>query len=824
MKIFGVSGKKMATYWDLLYGEIELPEWLEPFVRIPEFARLRDVRLSNVDSIQFKDFGSASRWSHSIGVAYLASICAKEKNLGTEREAILILSGLLHDVATPPFAHTAEYVLHGYEHELETSQVLSSIASRHSDPDLPVFGSALPRFAEACKRLSRELQIEIRPERVAECILGEGELGYLVSGTIDLDNADNVVRGCCLMGLDVSRSLPIELAGWLAQQSGVTIELETCEHEAVQKWLALRKQYYGLFFDSGDQELGRQAFLQHLMRRALRQGLSRRTLVWNTDSGFLTALEKLETPDRGAYPLEELVVRYRLVEPLTKVADVEIREPEKLAILIGPEAVSWMERKFEAPESHYFVMVSRNRGNVKKADIFDGSIGRFLLFRLGENFTQEHLPEWLGCMIGRGVTTRRLKDKLAESISICLDDWWSVRPWERSSELHGQNVISALEGIGDWGFRVSRNRTLHGYPSTFVHAIPSALLHALGLRGGTVLDPFGGTGQTGAEIAKVGGLGVSADSNVVATMVARAKLTYLSLEERASLRSISRKELEHTSCCSYPEFRLREKWHHAETLDELGRVRVFIDRFRDQNVWYFLATCMSAILPLCTARRGKQHGFFADSTPLSKGETEPPYCNAMGLFLEKIKVNLDILEKYYGGFERSGRNASTAMERVRVLQRNVVGSSGVDYGLEADGVDAVITSPPYLCMADYSLGNRLSYYWLFPKELDADYKIEIGARRRRSNPLEAERRYFSDLGCFVDLCKELIRPHGFLALILGEPQAKAFKDSDVTGRIRRMVEEEGFRHLWGVWRPITWHRNHGYQRLRQEQLVVFRKE
>lgn len=823
MSSCGATGREMATYWDLLYGEIELPNWLEPFVRIPEFARLRDVRLSNVDSIQFKDFGSASRWSHSIGVAYLASICAKERRLGVERETILILAGLLHDVATPPFAHTAEYVLHGYEHELETSQVLSSIASRHSDPNLPVFGSALPRFSEACKKLSRELRVDIRAEKVAECILGEGDLGYLVSGTVDLDNADNVVRGCYLMGLDVPRFLPLDLARWLARQDGVTLDLEACKEESVQKWLSLRRQYYGLFFDSGDQELGRQAFLQHLMRSALRQGISRRNLVWNTDNGFLAALEKLETPDRSSYPLEELVVRYRLVEPVTKIADVEIREPEKLAVLIGPEAVSWMERKFEAPESHYFVMVSRNRGGAEKDDIFGSPVGRFLLFRLGENFAREHLPEWLGGMVGPVTATRRLKNKIAEAIAICLEDWWSVRPWEQSTELHERNVVSALEGIGDWGFRVSRNRTLHGYPSTFVHAIPSALLHALGLGGGTVLDPFGGTGQTGAEIAKVGGVGISADSNGIATLVAKAKLSYLSVKERAVIRSITRREIESTSFDAYPEFPLREKWHHGRTLEELCRIRALVEKYEGQKVWYFLATCMSAILPSCTARRGKQHGFFADSTPLAKDENEPPYCDAMGLFLAKIGVNLDILEQYYGGFERSGRSAADALERITVLQRNIVDSKGIDFDLEAESVDGVITSPPYLCMADYSLGNRLSYYWLFPEDLDLDYGIEIGARRRRFNPLEAERRYFADLGHFVELCKELIKPQGFLALVLGEPQAKAFRESDAGGRVRRMVEKEGFNHLWAVWRPITWHRNHGYQRLRQEKLMVFRK-
>ena len=813
----------MATYWDLLYGEIELPNWLEPFVRIPEFARLRDVRLSNVDSIQFKDFGSASRWSHSIGVAYLASICAKERRLGAEREAILILAGLLHDVATPPFAHTAEYVLHGYEHELETSQVLGSIASNHSDPNLPVFGSALPRFSEACRKLSRELRVDIRPNKVAESILGMGDLGYLISGTIDLDNADNVVRGCYLMGLDVPRFLPVDLAKWLARQSGITLDLEKCREEAVQQWISLRKKYYSLFFDSGDQELGRQAFLQHLMRSALRQGITRRNLIWNTDSGFLTALERLETPDRSSYPLEELVVRYRLMEPVTKVADVEIRESEKLAVLIGAEAVAWMERQFEAPESHYFVMVSRNRGGEKREDIFDNPVGRFLLFRLGENVSREHLPEWLGSMVGSVVAARRLKNRIAEAIAIRLEDWWSVRPWEQSTELHGRNVVSALEGIGDWGFRVSRNRTLHGYPSTFVHAIPSALLHALGLGGGTVLDPFGGTGQTGAEIAKVGGVGVSADSNGIATLVAKAKLTYLSLKERALIRSITKGEIENYFFDSYPEFPLREKWHHGRTLDELCKIRTLVDKYHDQKVWYFLATCMSAILPSCTARRGKQHGFFADSTPLAKDEDKPPYCDAIDLFLTKVRVNLDILEQYYGGFERSGRSVTDALERIRVLQRNIVDSTEEDYGLKKESVDGVITSPPYLCMADYSLGNRLSYYWLFPEELRLDYEIEIGARRRRSNPVEAEKKYFADLAHFVGLCKGLIKPQGFLALVLGEPQAKAFRESDVVGRVRRMVEEEGFDHLWAVWRPITWHRNHGYQRLRQERLVVFRK-
>src|SRR4051794_4791565 len=45
---------RSMQFQDLLYGRICLPEWLEPFLKIPEFVRLRGVRLSNVDSIEFK--------------------------------------------------------------------------------------------------------------------------------------------------------------------------------------------------------------------------------------------------------------------------------------------------------------------------------------------------------------------------------------------------------------------------------------------------------------------------------------------------------------------------------------------------------------------------------------------------------------------------------------------------------------------------------------------------------------------------------------------------------------------------------------------------
>ncbi|MCA1706966.1 MAG: HD domain-containing protein, partial [Actinobacteria bacterium] len=123
---------------DVLYGTVSVPEYLVPAIRTPEFVRLRGVGLSNVDSYEFKDL-SPSRWAHGIAVAALAWKCARLRGLSTRDEVHLVLAGLLHDVATPPFAHTAEYVVPNFDHEVESRNILAGRWSDYVDPSTAVF-------------------------------------------------------------------------------------------------------------------------------------------------------------------------------------------------------------------------------------------------------------------------------------------------------------------------------------------------------------------------------------------------------------------------------------------------------------------------------------------------------------------------------------------------------------------------------------------------------------------------------------------------------------------------------------------------------------
>jgi HD superfamily phosphohydrolase len=809
---------------DILYGQIELPEFLVPFIRLPEFVRLRGVGLSNVDSVELKDFNGPSRWEHGIAVAWLSGQCAAHRSLPPRDTVQLMLAGLLHDVATPPFAHTAEYVLPGFDHEVETQNLLAARPSDDSWPDAPVFESELPQFRMACDALSRQLRLEIDPDEVARMVVGDGDLGYLMSGTLDLDNADNVTRACLYLGWDVDRDLPRRLAIWLAQQPGLPVEIESVRDQDVRMWLEYRHRLYSAFFEAGDTELGREAFLQHLMRRALRAGILRRSVIWNTEDGLLSEIANLDDRGAGHYvSLSALVRRYRLLEPPHRIIALAIEDPEVFRALQTPQAATWIESQLSTEDLEVFVMVSARRwaSGPDASSLVRRPDGALLAFKLGTDWRYEQLPEWLRSELPAALQGRLLTTNVGRVLLSRLRQWAAERPWLEYSEERVGDVPQVLESIGDWSFRLSKNDNFHAYPSTFVHAIPASLITALGLKGELVVDPFGGTGQTAVEAIKYGGTCVTSDINSIATLVARARLTYLTSDERRRLRSLSEDDLRRADPVEAPVFPNRDKWHNPETLAELCSILGLVRAVGSPRVQQFLEATFSSVLPATTARRGRQHGFFADNTPLAAGVSAPPYQPAITVFLSKLQRNVALVERLYAFIERTGRNPQEELCRATVVQLDAIAAKPSDYGIAPRSAAAIVTSPPYVGMADYSLGNRLSYYWLLPSNLSKDFELEVGARRKRTSRAALLAAYLGAMENFALRALELIRPGGFLAVVVGSPQARLYAHMDIGRQVEQRFLAAGFKPLWSRDREISWHRNHGYQRLTTERVSVY---
>lgn len=812
----------MIEFADILYGTIKLPDWIMPFIKLPEFLRLRGVRLSNVDSFQFKDFSGPNRWEHSIAVAYLAQICAEKRKLPEKEKIQLILAALLHDVATPPFAHTAEYVLDNFDHEFESYSLIKGTPGKDFRPDWPIYASQISQFAKAIKKLQKSLRLDIDIDTIANMVIGNGDIGFLVHGTIDLDNIDNVVRACLHIGIDVDRQLPLQLAAWLAEQQYPPTDIDTICNSGVRKWAIYRKELYKKFFLSSDEEIARQAFLQHLMRKAIRSGFPRKSLIWNTDDSLLLtfALEQ-DGKDSVRYPLSRLTERYMLIECPTKIVHMDIENEEELRILRQPDAVEWIEEQMSTANFEAMVYVSsrRYKENLFTESLLPPAPGSLYIFKLGKEIKYTSLPEWLKNTFHFKADGHQMCNLISSSIQEKTKVWAKNKPWLEMTPKRKDDIIANLKHVGNWSFSLSRNDNLHPYPSTFVYTIPANLIDSLHLKGELVIDPFGGIGQTAVEAVKYGGKAISADSNSLACLFARAKLTFLSRKKREELRKISIEQLSDLEPCSPPDVENIRKWFNAKTLNELCRIWRYIENYNNNNkAKDFLKVCFSAILYSCTARKGKHHTYFADNTPLPAELKAPPYECAYDLFLTKVKDNVDVIERLYASIERSGRDPQEELANAKVLQIDATRSTPSEYGIEPNSIAAIITSPPYLCMADYSFGLRLSYYWLDPNGLEKDYCQELGARHQRKKPERAVEEYFDGIQKFAQNAAILIRRNGFLATVYGAPIANSFKSIDVFKQFDSILQKQGFRLIWQHMRSL--HNRRGYGCIESERVAV----
>ena len=797
---------------DLLYGEIILPEWLLPFLYLPELVRLRGVRLSNIDSIQYKDFGSATRYDHALGVVHLALRVAKLRQLSQSETVHLVLAALLHDVGTPPFAHTLEVIFDDVDHELEIWNALG-IDSRGHNNGFNAYDGELPQFVTRCKSVSKLLGIVINPDEVGEIINGQSDLGFLIKGTLDLDNIDNVIRGTHYMGLPATGELALSIVDWISSLDKQPL-LDGNLPKQVHRWLELRDEYYRLFFDSNDDEKGRQALLQFLIRESARLGFPKERMLKTTDEGLIYSITDFANrTGREAQYLSDAVRKFKCLEPITKVTDLQIDDINILNSFRVKNSINWFEKNLRKPGFIPMIFLAKRRFSeslMPKDSLFPYPKACLSIFALYE---PKH---------GRSLATTKSHNiyKLQKELLLYAHQ----QPWRVITERTKQDLRESLDSWGNWSFIGSRNDSIHTYPSTFVYTIPNAFIKSLGLAGDVILDPFCGSGITGIEALKAGCHVVCADINEIALLVSRVKSTYLTVTQRESLRSIRYNSFNNYIQADFPKIDNLYKWHHPETIEQLATILGFINNINSLEESNFLRLCFSSILTSTTARRGKEHGWFADNTPLAKGELAPPFVDAFNLFINKIKRNLIILENIYSVFERRGDLPVDAFSKLSIFRANVSNSSPESYGLKPGSIGGIITSPPYLCMSDYSLGQRLSYAWLYPEYLKRDFDEEIGARRHRTNAQKAFQEYTDSLSKFAQFCEVGVREGGFVALVMGESESIKFKEKNILGFVDSLMLQHGFSLLWEKWRPISWHRNHGYERVKTEKLTVFVKK
>ena len=134
--------------------------------------RLRHIKQLSTVRLVYPS-ASHSRFEHSLGVYHLARQALDSLDIDDDSAQAVRAAALLHDVGHGPYGHQTEDVIR-----------------RHTGTDHDELGDLLYEtdLAEVLEGHG------IAPDRVAALVRGEGDLGQLVSGELDVDRMDYLVR------------------------------------------------------------------------------------------------------------------------------------------------------------------------------------------------------------------------------------------------------------------------------------------------------------------------------------------------------------------------------------------------------------------------------------------------------------------------------------------------------------------------------------------------------------------------------------------------------------------------------------------------------
>jgi HD superfamily phosphohydrolase len=162
----------MKTIKDSVHDHITVEGPALDLLDTPAVQRLRHVKqLGTVELVY--PAANHTRFEHSLGVYHLASRALS--HLGIEGRAArhVRAAALLHDVGHTPYSHNVEPLV-----ERETGKTHEDVA------DILAEGEVAATLAEQ----------DLDPDRIAGLIRGEGRYAGLVSGELDVDRMDYLVR------------------------------------------------------------------------------------------------------------------------------------------------------------------------------------------------------------------------------------------------------------------------------------------------------------------------------------------------------------------------------------------------------------------------------------------------------------------------------------------------------------------------------------------------------------------------------------------------------------------------------------------------------
>jgi HD superfamily phosphohydrolase len=162
----------MKVIKDSVHDYIEVSGVARDLLDTPALQRLRHItQLGTADYVY--PAANHTRFEHSLGVYHLASEALSHLGIEGRQAERVRAAAICHDVGHGPYSHCLEELIHR-----RTGKYHDDVA------DLLLKGQIAAVLAAH----------DLDPEKVADLVRGEGRLGQLISGELDVDRTDYLVR------------------------------------------------------------------------------------------------------------------------------------------------------------------------------------------------------------------------------------------------------------------------------------------------------------------------------------------------------------------------------------------------------------------------------------------------------------------------------------------------------------------------------------------------------------------------------------------------------------------------------------------------------
>lgn len=211
----------MIRVRDPIHKDIRLEAMGRELADTPRVQRLRRIHQLGTGNLVYPG-ANHTRFEHSLGAYHLAGLAADAVGAKDEDRKAVQAAALLHDVGHGPFSHTADPLYRDF------------LGKSHEDVTIEALQKGT--LADVLERHGA------RPASVTQLIRGEGPLGRLVSGDLDVDRMDYLVRDSHYTGVHIGVDLARLVGDLAVTPQGIAIREGSVT--AAEMLLVTRLQMY----------------------------------------------------------------------------------------------------------------------------------------------------------------------------------------------------------------------------------------------------------------------------------------------------------------------------------------------------------------------------------------------------------------------------------------------------------------------------------------------------------------------------------------------------------------------------------------------------